>query len=370
MNQKTFARDPFGLIFTILVTLAAIALSVFGPTGAWQALGTFLAAIAGAHVSWIIAHVNSIPHARELLRTELTTVSRRLGEIAGKLSQTTRQCSGGQIDSQTAVDRVAQQVGALYGLVNDLQLMSGEQFNADALITTVTTCEDAMKSISLRLESLEKDPNSPDIVTLRADAKNLQMQLASAVSLVSPKSDAVNISVNCPDCGERSSVKLGPSKGDSAMGWCQECHQRFHAHRGNNNDVYTKSWGSSYSNELPRTSSVSCPECSVTIPYAIKPFQDKVERYCISCKKVRVVIDKAGEIVKSETVEPIVSNYEPVSPTAPYFRCPECNSTTTFLKDDELNAYGACHQCRRLVIASKNKGTNNPMHQSGGPADS
>lgn len=386
--QSVFKRDPFGMVFSIIVTITALGLAVFGPVGLCQSLGTFVAALAGAHISWIISHVGTIDRAREILRGELVTASRHLAEITGRISLTTRQFSAGSIDAEIAVDRIAQHIGGLYGLVNDLQITSGVDFSSEALVSTVTACENMISSLEGRLGTLATSTNAPkQIEEMKADFESMRLQLASTKDLVVPRRDQVHEFIGCPNCDSRVSVRIGTAKGDSSTGWCQSCEQTFHVHRGNEG-LFAKPWGGAISAPgYAKPGNVYCPNCNGPIPYSIKPNENQVERYCLNCCKQLVQIDRKGTIVSCEEIVPIRGNYIRMNAYSPYFRCPECNNSTAFLRDDESSAFGVCQKCHKLVIATKapeqlvlqtsnsavtatpdntNQSTNNPMHPSGG----
>ena len=369
MNIKEEVKEkPIEMISGIVMVLLGIGLAAAGGSGAWQVAGGALAAFGGALLSWSTASVKTLEQARKILRNDLESAGRHLGDAAGKISRAVQAVNTGALDPGTAIDRISQTTSTLYGLVNDVQMLAGSQFSSDHLLGTVNSCEEMARNLETKLSLLSTIPPKEDDASfglIRDEVESLRMQLESARrEIENPERQVIAESVECPECGFTAKHPLGTLPGDSAAPHCSACGARFHAHRGPNGSVFTKKWGSSHTFTMKHLD-VACPTCKKTIPVRVPRGGEIQTRYCLNCY-TRMDITSDGDVRNVQQTPPLRSSRTFDHEGRIILTCPECDAGSGSLFIDTAHAFAVCQLCKKLLIhdIDRKTSTSDAQHNS------
>jgi len=332
----------------ILSGLLMIGIGVFLTTSSditQRIIGSFLTTVGGVLISWSFSIVYTRDQAREDLRARLEALRRQLGTVCGQISQALAGAQDGSLDANSSLALVSQSVQSLYGVVNEIQVMTGGRFEASDVLATVTNLEE----FAQQLASLAGRPAVQDA---EAELEQLSQQFSSYVqSLKQTDRPTTTVTLNCPECGGSVSCTIGVTSGDSAMPICPACGARFHAHRRADGSVFTRKWGF-YS--LVKTVPITCPTCSKKL--YVRTTQDQTGlmiRYCLDCfTKLEIDVGQ-GQIVKIEKGEPIEGCIVGEEAGHSILKCPSCQEKIKAFAKKTNTRYAVCYRCDKLVKAEQ-----------------
>ena len=346
---KDLGNRPMFLIAAAILVLFGIAFAAWMTQGWCQALGGALAALGGALLSTTASDINVREKAVAHLKPELQSISRHLADTVTKISRNIQATESGTLDSDLAIDRVAQLKGSLYGAVNDLQLLVGVPPDFQGLIETVEKCE----NMAARLEQLtavdqgDAPGKQQELDQLRGQLESARMQLVSAQrefgGVAVPKVDE---RVKCPSCGSNAEVKLGRKKGDSAFHWCSACGEGYHIHRDGQGGVFARPWGGG--TELTRRLEVRCPACQHTVPLHFHLGRSHEDRICMQCASdLRITV--GGEVTKIGVAAVVSARAVTSAGSMTFLECPACSSRCPVIWDRNEVSRAVCTSCHQLL---------------------
>ena len=167
--------------------------------------------------------------------------------------------------------------------------------------------------------------------------------------------------VNCPDCSARQKIQLSVGAGSSAVLICENCGQRFHAHRNGKGVPFTRSWGahstdSSAAAEPPKLAEPSTHECDTACPQCNHPIHLRfgenaiAERYCLNCGEF-IVANRQGEIVSS-VHKPLIEAAPPEENDGRNrLRCPEHGDNARNFMKINNRRFAICQSGQHLIYA-------------------
>lgn len=348
-------KKPLESLAAGVLLICGIVLACFTPMSWAPALGTAMAAIGGALLSYTSSDVNARKKAVEQLNPELQSTSRHLADTVTRISRNIQLYRNGEVDPDLALDRVAQLASGLYGAVNDLHVIVGSPPDFEQLVETVTTCEEVAELLEQR-QSVGGEGEAMDageLQRLRGQLESARMQFASVGrelgAVVGAKAvEKTEERVECPHCGAVGIVQLGRSAGDSAMRECSECGQRFHIHRDIRGKAFTRPSGA-----LPTTKylEASCPDCEKRVPVNFPVRKPHEDRFCMECGSLLKIMPD-GSAIKLKESSPLNASVSSWFGTRPFLTCPRCQTSVKAIYRRESLFRAVCRECNELLEAT------------------
>ena len=317
----------------------------------WPAIGGAIAALGGALLSYSTSNVDSHSKARDLLRPELQVASRHLADIAGKISRAVQAALTKAITPEMAIDRISQLTSTLYGTVNDLNLIGGENASFDNVVETVTVCE----QMAAELERLTAvvTPSDETGPQFHQQIESLRLQLATAVrSIANPTEARQKVVVDCPKCNHQVETQLGVTSGDSSFGDCTECGERFHVHRGADGRVFTRQWGAAQGGGTPpiRRIIATCTKCQQSVPLNFHVDSKEEKRYCMNCC-AELTVSSDGSVTDTRESAPIQAADVSFINNRIQLECSERHQVLPSIWRSDSVYRAVCKNCSKLVEA-------------------
>jgi|GEM_PF-6701789 len=325
-------------------------------------IGNAAAALGGALLSYAVSSVNLRKRAAEALEPELQTMARHLADTTAKLSRAIQSYYQGDSESEITIDRIAQLISSLYSSLNDIHVIAGSTTNFQTLVETVKGCED----MAARLEELtNRAGGAPldELEKLREQLEGARLQLDSArKSLGDTISDRREENVVCPHCASSTRVILGTNQGDSGVGSCSACLQRFHVHRGIDGKSFSRAMGTATAPPGKKPIDVECPGCHSEVRINFDTSRETESRFCmVCCSKLTVLPD--GQIVGNSKEEPVKTETVGWIGNRQVLKCPKCNGTFKALWGNAEFARGACSACG-ILLETRRQWKNVPFETS------
>lgn len=330
--------------FSALAMVVAGVLLTTLPSSIWlKAAGSVLSIMGGILISWSASLVYTKDQAREEIKTQLEALRRQLGTVCGLISQSLTEAESGTLDDRSFIALIWQNVQSLYSIVNEIQVMTGGRFEAEAVLETVKSLEDFAQRIA------KVAAERPGEQRYGEELTQLSQQLSTYAQSLKQQNLKTTVTVPCPGCGGDVSIVIGIISGDSAVATCSTCGTRFHAHRRADGTVFTRKWGF-YS--LVRSVAITCPTCNGKL--FIRTTQEQVGlmiRYCLNCfTKIQIDVGK-GEIVSHQTGTPKEGSIVGEEAGHSVLECPACKGRIKAFKRIANDCYAVCYKCDILVKA-------------------
>lgn len=340
-------HNPIETASAVAMIVLGIVLGAFLDGRAWPAVGGAIAALGGALLSYSSSNVDSHSKAQDVLRPQLQVASRHLADIAGKISRAVQAALTQAITPEMAIDRISQLTSTLYGTVNDLNLIGGENASFENVVETVTVCEQMAADLE-RLTAVSASGEATP-ADFHQQLESLRLQLGTAVrSIANPTETRRQVTVDCPKCTHQVETRLGTSNGDSSFGDCTECGERFHVHRAADGHVFTRPWGGS--TQTTTRIVVSCPECQQQVPLNFNAGRDEENRYCMNCC-AELTVSSDGTVTNSSPNEAVQVNDASIISGRAHLKCPGCQSVLPSIWRNEMIYRAVCKRCSKLVEA-------------------
>lgn len=338
-----FREKPIECISATALILIGIAAG-FLPQPWAAPIGTAVAALGGALLSYAIGSVNLREKAAKQLEPELQSMARHLADTAVKLSRTVQSFYQGETESDVTIDRIGQLISSIYASLNDIHVIAGTTTNYQTLVDTVRGCED----MAARLEELttRAGASTEEVEALREQLENARIQLEFG----DISSERREETVSCPSssCSNTVTVKLGTRQGDSASSSCPRCATRFHVHRAAGGAPFTKSMGSPTAPTHRKSMEVSCPTCKANVPLNFDTTKPSERRFCMSCCSALTILP-SGEIANVAAEKAVDTETIGFSGARQVMKCPQCSGSYHALWSNSDFARAACPTCGILL---------------------
>jgi hypothetical protein len=328
-------------------------------------IGTAAAALGGALLSYAAAGINLRRRAARALEPELQSMARHLADTTAKLSRAIQAHYQDDVDSGTTIDRIAQLVSSLYASLNDIHVIAGSTTNFQTLVETVKGCED----MAARLEELTTRAGGAPAVELeqlRVQLESARMQLdAARKGFGETASSRKEESVKCPHCSSVVPVVLGTAHGESGVGSCGKCLQRFHVHRALDGVPFTRAMGVA-SRPLDRKQmTVECSECHNPVPLNFNLTKTSERRFCMNCCSSLTIL-ATGEIADKSKENPTQTVTVGWNGNRQVLKCPKCNGAFSALWANLDLVRAACPNCGILLQDKRKWREDDSSDASGG----
>ncbi|MEM4382392.1 MAG: hypothetical protein QXX19_09210 [Candidatus Caldarchaeum sp.] len=338
ITQKSVETFSALVMVVVGVILTALVSNVL-----LRIVGSVLATLGGVLISWSASLVYTKDQAREEVKTQLETLRRQLGTVCSLISQSLTEAESGTLDDRSFLALIWQNVQSLYGVVNEIQVMTGGRFEAEDVLDTIKNLEAFAKKIANIAERPAEQTGRSEELT------QLSRQLSTYVQSLKQQS-RTTVTVPCPECDESVSITIGIISGESAVATCSTCGTRFHAHRRADGSVFTRKWGF-YS--LVKSVAITCPTCNGRL--FIRTTQEQVGlmiRYCLNCfTKIQIDVGK-GEIVSYQTgIVPKEGSIVGEEAGHSVLECPVCKGRIRAFIRKANDCYAVCYKCDTLVKA-------------------
>jgi len=342
---ENIKEKPIEVIAAVVLIAVGIVVAALTKETWQQGAGGAVATVGGALLSHIASDVSRRRKAVDCLKPELELTSRHLQDTVGRIGNNVQMYQTGDLDAETAIDRISQLTSSLHSGVNDLYIMVGTPPDYQTIVEIVS----GNLQVAKRLEQLAEsgpanEAGKQELDQIRDKLDSMRTQLASM------KKDFGGIDVvksteriRCPHCAAEATVMLGNNIGDSAVHTCTSCNQRFHVHRDALGNTFTRPWGST-----KRRMEIACPECGGNIPLNYDPKKPYEERYCMYCTcLIRIECDgKAAKIKDAGSIETKVLTYKG---NVKLLRCPKCQADTAAIWWTADVVRAVCSKCGDLL---------------------
>lgn len=332
--NSSLASSVLGLI------LIGVAYFISRQTNADQSTANILYALGGIVLSAGISEAYTRESAKETLNSSLNSIARTLSSIAAHLGQATQDASSGAEDIPTVLYSYKQSTARLYGVVHEIQQMTGTSVDLQQVLATAQNVIDYAEGSAS--QSASAPAQQKELASLKEQVSSLQL-----ASPTPAKGDSVETQVPCPSCATLATISLGKSPGASALTTCRQCGLRFHIHRRSDLTTLTKPWGAG-----ARTVEVQvpCSNCQVPIFFRFPSDEDEAQiRFCLKCYWKMVLDPQSKSITESHMEEPLKATLKAGSPRS-LLECPECHTQVpSFLRQDGKH-YAICPQHQRLLL--------------------
>ena len=353
---RIYRRHPVELaIGTILIVVGAY--STLGPVERFaQQLGALFLTLGAVQLSWVATTVASEEDAKELLRPRLDSLCSRLGTVSAQMRETVTGLLQNRVEPLVGTALMAQTVNNLAGVVNDLQLLTGNRFDPNEVLATISEIDRCGRRLAEATATTSPSPESsqatnPKVAETLDELRSLVLQVKTNVkSLEQPVRMPSSEEVACPSCGAKNRVPLGAESGDSAMSTCAGCGDRFHIHRGAGGAILTRTWGSA-SPDLWPVREITCPQChQTTFRPRARPGTKPKTRYCLNCYSLVLLDPESPVVLPSEPPLRAEVVGRAGIDNKSLLECPECKVRSFAFARKEDQVYGVCDDCGRLLF--------------------
>ncbi len=238
--RDTAKSKPIEFLASITMILCGVALPLLAAdSGLIVGIGTSLAALGGALLSWSNANANSVETAAEILRPQLEMTTDHLAALSGQIQRNTDDALHGTKDPDTAIDLIRENNYSLLSLVSNLQRISGSVYSGDHIVETAKRMSDVTAQILHIYSAPSIEDPSHELQSRLSTLRELKRELdSSVVEFKSPKG-LPPITVKCDECDESVTWPLGEEGGSSAKPQCKHCGNRFNLHRREDKSFFT-----------------------------------------------------------------------------------------------------------------------------------
>jgi hypothetical protein len=241
-TRSLFLEKPVEIVVGLLMLCIGIGLPIVFQEQILGFVGSALSGAAGILLSWSASAIHNTKKAAELLRPQLEAISRHLGTISSNIAKVGIDAENDIISPETAFALTRQCSATLYGLVNDLQVLSGTKFDSATIMDTVQRIDEMAHKVSQSAsESKRKNESadfSIDVEKLQTEIHNLRTQITGSF-IGETSNKLVTEKVQCPYCQQLTKVVIGRHVGSTARNTCQQCSESFNTHR-SGEDVFAR----------------------------------------------------------------------------------------------------------------------------------
>ncbi len=292
----------------------------------------------GVLISWIASRAYARDQAREEFNTQLGSLSRNLGQVAGQIGRAVNLGATSEIEASAAFAMVDQANQMVYGQVNEIAVLQGAGFDPGYLIETAQT----LQAVTEQLASREP----------RTDASlvKVQRELARVTSTLrnSPGPRTYEqVSVQCPYCGHSNSLRLGNFPGDTAGPRCEQCKRTYFAHRAVTGAVFASRPGVPGAERTVERWRFACPECGNSLSTAGAGPPKVIA--CLECDAALHVTPSDQTVVAEGKFTRTPQLIAARSGNRPLLECPVCNTPRKSFLASGNRYFAICLEDRQLM---------------------
>lgn len=309
--------------------------------------GTFTT-LGGALLSWESGVVVSRVRAIRDVNDRIAAVSQNLAASATRIRRAVEQAQAQQMDQGTTLALISQATTMIYGQIDQIQHLIGQEFDSDAQMITVTELE--------KLEQkLDRDPEARNSPVREDVARILRMSRQGR--------DSESIDVKCPECSRKTLVSIGLDAGSTSSIVCPACALHFNVHRASSGAIFTRSLNTRGSlagqplvpivsgvviqSAAPKLSpviqEVACAGCEGSL--RMKVYGNELgpkTLVCLQCATGNRVDPRSLEIVESHKYAIIPTPAIAKDGSIPIVECPLCREQYKAVLRDESKRYAFC----------------------------
>ena len=340
--KKSFSSKPVEIVSGILVTILGVALAT--QTGWLKFAGSALSAIGSFLTSWIMASTATQIQTRDHLFRRIEQITAGLARISSQIASVARDGSEGKEPPETSFAVIKRNASSLFGIVNDLQMLTDSKVESGELINTAET----LMELSNRLERATLEG---DISEASREIDSVQSKLQVLMEQIQNGDDVPRISesVTCPECETTTLADVGIIPGESALPTCSNCNSRFHVHRVEDGDLLVKKSG--FKSPDFKKIEVECPKCSA--PQSLRAQSDDHEvkvRFCLDCYS-KIEIDPSKEqVIRSTDAEKVEAEIVDMEGGKYILQCPRSGDYIRSFYLDGEKCYGVCYYCEEPTL--------------------
>ena len=365
--RDRFQSRPIEIAAGGLMILVGLALPLLTPESKLlSVISTILSTFGGISLSWSASSVNKMREAKDLLKPRINSVTRHLLVTSRQMSSVVQEVYSGIRSPEAAIDLLSQLTTSIYSEVEDLESLADLEYDGKKIQQLVEKASETLEGLHTTRKGIRGKDGGKSIKKAEQDEIELARVLADIQGALGKNvsSELQTYSerqqVQCPECLNTLTIKIGKQSGASAMPTCTTCKNRFHAHRKADGFVFTRRIGNVPPTPVANSKriDVECPGegCGNELRITLSANKESAQRYCTDCH-TRMVVHEDGSLSDVRLEYPRATNPSAASSTRSNLEvvCVECDSNVSPFRKLDDYVYAFCEACDVFLLSETPK---------------